>query len=402
MKKNNSIFVLSIFLILPLFILACRDNIVRLVERETLFTIEIGPMEDQIALFQLEGDRGIRRTGFTMRDGLFYIADGNSGKIVCYNAFGDLLFMIYNEETNPAPLSLRINIAEDEIATRWATTYPLNAPSWITVDSRRHIFAADLLPQQAHRFDTESGAILDSVILKFDQEGRFLNFLGREGLGGSPFPRIVGLSTSIRDEIAVICRIPAGWNIHWFNSSGMLLFLIKIDAASVPAHPQLPEAFAMVDTIFASPDSRQLFIKIDYSRDTFDPATNIRTGTEPIGSIIWILDIESGTYSHFHEIPLFELTHNGSERFFVYYSMLGVMRGGRTLLYFPVEEGFSILFADTHSGEQRRGMINFSHNELVFSDFHLSPEGILSAMLADNFNIKITWWRTDRFIGGLQ
>jgi len=393
-----------IFLGAALFLTgACKNNRISSVDREDLFSLEIGPMEDQIALYNLEGGRGIKRTGFTMRDGLFYIADGNNGKIVRYNSYGDLLFMIYNEETNPAPLSLKTNITGGEQATRWAYTYPLEAPGWIAVDSRKHIFVEDRLPQQAHRTDAESSALLDGIILHFDQDGRFIDYLGREGIGGSPFPRIVGLSTSVRDELAVICRIPDGWNIYWYSASGTLLFLVKINSSLIPPLPDWQEALSTVDSIAAAPDSRKLFLKIDYSRDTFDQSTNTRTGTEPISSVIWTLDVEDGIYSGSVEVPLFELSENGrSAGVKVFYSMLGVMRGGKALLYFPVETGFSVLFIDTHSREQRRGYINFTNDELRYNDFYFSTEGILSAMLADNFNIKLVWWRTDKFIGEAQ
>jgi len=382
---------------------ACKNNKISSVDREDLFSLEVGPMEDQIALYNLEGGRGIKRTGFTMRDGLFYIADGNNGKIVRYNSYGDLLFMIYNEETNPAPLSLKTNISGGEQATRWAYTYPLEAPGWIAVDSRKHIFIEDRLPQQAHRTDTESKALLDGIILHFDQDGRFIDYLGREGIGGSPFPRIVGLATSIRDELAVICRIPEGWNIYWYSSSGTLLFLVKINSGAIPPLHDWPEALSTLDSIAAAPDARKLFLKIDYSRDTFDQSTNTRTGSEPIRSVIWTLEVEDGIYSGSVEVPLFELSENGrSAGVKVFYSMLGVMSGGKALLYFPVETGFSVLFIDTHSREQRRGYINFTNEELRYNEFFFSAEGILTAMLADNYNIKLVWWRTDKFIGEAQ
>ena len=379
---------------------ACKNSQINSVERENLFSLEIGPMEDQIALYRLEGDRGIRRTGFTMRDGLFYIADGNSGKIVRYNSYGDLLFMIYNEETNPAPFSLKTNISDDEQATRWAYSYPLEAPGWIAVDSRKHIFVEDRLPPQAQRSDSESNALLDGIILHFDQDGRFIEYLGREGIGGSPFPRIVGLSTSTRDELAVICRLPEGWNIYWYSASGMLLYLVKINAEAIPALPDMPDAMSVVDGITAAPDSRKLFVKADYSLNTYDQSTNTRTGSEPVNSVIWTLDIEDGTYSDFLEIPLFELSDSDrSVSIKVFYSMLGAMRDGKALLYFPVDNGYSLLFADTLSRQQRRGLINFTNDELMYNDFYLSADGILSAMLADNFIIKMVWWRTDVLIG---
>jgi hypothetical protein len=239
-------------------------------------------MEDQIALYNLEGTRGIRRMGFAMRDGLFYISDGNSGKIIRLNSYGDLLFMIYNEETNPPPINLLTNISDEEQATRWAFSYPLEQPGWIAVDSRKHIFVEDRLPPQSHRSDPESKALLDGIILHFDQNGRFINYLGREGIGGSPFPRIVALTASANDELAVICRVGDGWEIFWYSSSGLLLYLVKISSANIPALPDWPEALAMVDHIAASPDSKRLIIKVDYIRDTFDQLTNTRTGSEPI------------------------------------------------------------------------------------------------------------------------
>jgi hypothetical protein len=379
---------------------SCNEGNNQSIQRENLFSLEIGPMEDQIALYSLDGNRGIRRIGFTMRDGSFYIADGNSGKIVRYNSYGNLIFMIYNEETNPRPITLRTNIPPYEQATRWAYSYPLEEPGWITVDSRRHIYVEDRLPFHEHRRDPETRALLDGVILHFNQDGRFINYLGREGIGGSPFPRIIGLSTTIRDEVAVICRVPNGWEIYWFNSSGSLLYLVKISSSAAPALPDWPQALAIINSITASPDSRKLYIKVDYSRDTFDQSTHTRTGSEPIISVIWTLDVEDGSYTGSVEVPLYEIIENGrptNEK--VFYTVLGAARNGKILLYFPVETGYSLLFVDTNSREQRRGFIQFSIDELRYNDFFLSSDGILSAMLADNFNVRMVWWRTDKFIG---
>jgi hypothetical protein len=392
--------VLSFFII---FLGACKNNAIGSVEREDLFSLEIGPMENQIALYKLDGTRGIRRTGFTMRDGLFFIADGNNGKIVRYNSYGDLLFMVYNEETNPAPITLKTNIREDEQATRWAYSYPLEEPGWITVDSRKHIFVEDRLRQQDQRTDPDTKVLLDGIILHFDQNGRFINYLGSDGIGGKPFPRIIGMSSSIRDELVVICRLPDGWDIFWFNPAGMLLYLVKISSAVIPTLKDWPEALSIIDGITASVDSRKLFIKVDYYRDTYDQSTNTRTGSEPISSHLWTLDVEDGSYTDSVEIPLYEIIDNGrSSGIKVFYSILGTARNGQTLFYFPVETGYSLLFVDTNTREHKRGYIQFSLDELRYNDFFLSAEGILSAMLADNFNVKLVWWRTDRFMGEAQ
>jgi len=388
------------FLCFALICVSCSKDSSSSIEREDLFSLEIGPLEDQIALYKLDGTRGIRQTGFAMRDGLFYIADGNACKIVRYNSYGNLINMIYNEEKNPAPITLR-TITEDEQVTRWAYSYPLEETGWITVDSRRHIYVEDRLPSGDQRFDSETRALLDGIILHFDQDGRFVNYLGREGIGGSPFPRIVGMSTSIRDELAVVCRLPHGWDVYWFNSSGLLLYIVKIYSDIIPALPDWPGAHAMLDSITISPDSRNLFIKVDYSRDIVDQSTNTRTGNEPLSSCIWVLNVENGSYRGSVEIPLYEINERGrSSAVKVFYSVLGAARDNALLLYFPVDTGgYSLLYVNAESREQSRGFIPFTNDELYFNDFFLSSEGILCAMLAGTQDVKLVWWRTDRLMG---
>jgi hypothetical protein len=381
---------------------SCSPIAIASIEREDLFSLEIGPMEDQIAMYKLEGDSGSRLVDFVMRDGLFYIADGNGEKIVRYNSYGDLLFMIYNEETNPEPINLKTDITDSAQVTRWAFSYPLREPGEIAVDSRKHIYVEDKLPPERYRFDSENKALLDSIILHFDADGRFIEYLGQEGIGGSPFPRIAGLYTSVQDELAVVCRTSTGWNIYWYNASGTLLYLVPLKNSAVPVPPDWPASIASVDTIMAAPDERKLFLKVDYYRDTFDESTNTRTGTEPDSSVVWILNVEDGSYPSFLEVPLFEnpLTENGrTVTVRMLYSMMGVLRNGRIFLSFPVETGYSLLFLDTNTREQRRGYIAVDAGELQFNEFHLSAEGVLSALLVDNWQVKLVWWRTDSFIG---
>jgi hypothetical protein len=382
---------------------ACSGAGIASIDREDLFFLDIGPLEDQIALYNLEGDAGVRRLDFAMRDGLFYIADGGGGKIVRYNSYGDLLFMIYNEETNPAPINLTTNIEDSAQVTRWAFSYPLREPGKIAVDSRKHVYAEDRLPPERYRFDQESKALLNGIILHFDADGRFIEYLGQEGIGGSPFPRIVGLYASIRDELAVVCRTPAGWNMYWYNAEGTLLYLVQLKNSAIPAPPDWPAAISAVDTIMAAPDGRQLFLKVDYYRDALDESTNTRTGTEPDSSIVWIMNVEDGSYAHSMEVPLLEYpaTENGhTVNTRMLYSMLGVLRGGKVFLYFPVETGYSILLLDTETKEQRQGYIRVSNEELRFNAFHLSAEGVLSALLVDDLRAKMVWWRTDSLLAG--
>jgi hypothetical protein len=380
-----------------LLLAACSQTPTVSVTREDLFSLEIGRFEDQVALYNVEDDSGTRRTDLAMRDGLFYIADGNGQKVVRYNSYGDLLFMIYNEETNPMPLSLR-PMPEDQTVTRWAFTYPLREPGKIVVDSQKRIYVEDLLPQEEWGVDTETGVLLTHVILFFDNEGRFLRQLGQEGIGGRPFPPVEGIYTSLDDAFVVVCRVPGSWYVYWFDAEGVFHNLIKLPEDRIPIPQDRDTTFGSIDMIVAAPDAQRLYVKVNYYRVSYDQSTMIRTGTEPDSSVIWLMRVADGTYEEeILEVPFYE-SNGKTNSMKIFYSMLGVIRNGRVFLYAPVENGYSLLVL----GEQGRwrGFIQVSPDEFEFNAFALSDNGILSAILAGTWDVKLVWWRTDKFMGG--
>ncbi|GHU81782.1 lipoprotein [Spirochaetia bacterium] len=371
------------------------------VAREDLFSLDIGRLEDQIDLSNLEGSRSNHQTSLAMRDGLFYISDTNGAKIVRYNSYGDILFVIYNEENNPPPVTLEWNIDEQGVATRWTITHPLMEPGALTVDSRKHIYVADRLDSERRGFDVESKALLDQVVLHFDADGRLVGFLGQEGLGGRPFPRITGLYASVEDELAVVCLLSDGWNIYWFNAEGTLLYLIHLPNDSIPIPPDRNTDYASVDMVAAAPDERKLFFKVDYYRNIYDES-DIPSGVESDSSVIWIMGVEDGSYGEQIEVPFFEYTtteNNQKVTQSLLYSMLGVIKNGRVFLSFPVEGGYSLLVLTAGSRERRQGFIQVRSEELQYNTFNLSAEGILSGLLATEYKVKLVWWRTDRLLG---
>ena len=363
-----------------------------------LFNLEIGPLEDQINLFNLP-QNGSNRTSLAMRDGLFYISDTAGGKIVRYNSYGDLLFVIYNEETNPPPITLRRGIDEEGVATRWSISYPLKEPGVITVDSRKHIYTSDKADEDKKLNDTEDGVLMDNIVLHFDEYGRFVDFLGQEGIGGKPFPRITGIYASNDDEIAVVCLLVSGWNIYWFNADGTLLYLVHLRNDSIPK-PKEELNYASVDSVTAAPDGRRLFFKIDYYRNTVDENNN--SMAIPDSSVIWIMNVETGTYVESFDVPFFEYTATENDKKVTQklpYTMLGVIKESRVFLYFPVDGGYSLLVLTAGTKEQRLGFIQVRNDELEYNTFNLSNEGILSGMLATEWEARLVWWRTERLMG---
>jgi hypothetical protein len=380
---------------------ACSPAGMDTIERESLFSLDIGPMEDQIALYSLEGNGMKRHAELAMRDGFFYVTDSNGGKVVHYNSYGNLLFMIYNDETNPVPTGLGTKAADGVQVTRWAFTYPLRSPGKIAVDSRKHIYVEERLPPERHHYDAENKTLMDSVLLHFDADGRFIEYLGQGGQGGGPFPRITGIYASVMDEVAVVCRLPTGWNISWYGAQGEQLFLIQLENSAIPAPPDIQDASVSIDAIMAAPDARKLYIKVDYYQDVYDESTNTRVNSEPVTSLIWILNVEKGVYENSVDVPFYEYSYSerGKTTYIrLLYSMMGLVHDGGILLYFPDEAGYAILRMDSDGHGQRRGFINLDLSEIRFNNFYLSPEGILSAILVDDWKINVVWWRMDKFM----
>jgi hypothetical protein len=79
--------------------------------------------------------------------------------------------------------------------------------------------------------------------------------------------------------------------------------------------------------------------------------------------------------------------------------MIGVVNDGWAFLSIPVDGGYSLLVVREKSSEQRRGFIQVDNNELFFNAFDVSSDGILSGLLADDWQAKVVWWRSDSLIG---
>ncbi len=388
----------SILLSVAFVLSSCTKPDVLSVERENLFTLSIGRMEDQIDLFGIEGNPRSEKTRIVMRDGIFYIADGAGAKVSSFTSYGDLLSMIYDADSNPRPLTLRPDDGEGGMATRRAIPYPLNSVGEIAVDSRKNIYVEDRLPVDRRSFDKEKRVLLDGVVLRFDKDGHFVEYLGREGVGGSPFPLIVSMEVAYSDELVVVCRVSTGWEVYWFDPDGELLYLVKIDGDDLPRAAEA-DSRPSLDAIRASKDSRTLFLKIDYYREEVDDSTNTRAGIGFDGSLVWSMNVEDGVYLDSIEVPTLDSEDSDTDRRGAsqrIFSFVGAASGDRLFFLAPQESGYALLVLEDGNKVQRRGIIRVDDDELAFNSFGLSADGILYGLLASDFEAVVAWWRTDR------
>ncbi len=394
---------------------SCSANrAVETLQREQLFTMSYGLLEDQLNLFMLEGDAPPLKTRLAMRDGIFYIVNGNSGKLITTSSFGDLLAMIYNPDRNPPPFVLKtvdtaVNVGVTSAPrTRTALSYPFNEPGEIAVDSKRSLFVEDRVPEERRSKDGTTGAELEYVVVRFASDGTYMDYLGQEGVGGTPFPFITGLYVTNNDECIVVTVIPDAWSIFLFDGRGSLMSTITIQRDALPHpesdHPQDEALIASLDGIYPNPDGDSLFIKIDYFKETVDPETKTPSGIILDSSYVWQMDQKSGDYTGKFEIPAFEsisAKKNEEAAVALNWDFVGSARG--SLFFTSSDEDGQTYYAlfDLANHSFKRYLLRIDPEELKYTSFSLSLDGILSALLCTEFEVRIVWWRFDKIIGGI-
>ncbi len=391
---------------------SCTKETVSLVEREKLFTLTYGRFEDEIDLFQLDSNTTGPDTQIFMKDGMFYIANSGSKKILQLTSFGDLLSVYYNPETNPVPSFAET--ATDEAgaaakavtATRKAISYPFNHPVYLTVDSLKRLFIVDQVPQERFEYDNEDQVVLRDVVLRFNLDGRFVDYLGQEGPGGTPFPPIIGVYNNTRNETVVMAKTQAGIKVFWFNDEGTLLFRIPVSFRNLPSPYEKDRVIlSSLEKILPDPDTRRIYLKIDYYTEVIDTATQSNAGISYDRSCVYPFDIDSAKYGERIDIPSYngvDKDNLGTLTFKKPYEFLGITSSGWIFLSTPRPGGYALEILDTGSRRIHKRTLSVREDELAYNALMLSSDGILSALLATAYDASVVWWRTDALIGEIR
>jgi hypothetical protein len=386
-------------------------------KREQLFSLGYGPAEDQLDLFQIDRSQSTQKTCLTMREGIFYIANGAGAKVVRYSSFGDPLSMIYNAEKNPEPVVLKAVAASPgqgaasptepaaaEGLGRKAVSYPFRAVGEMAVDSTQTIYVEDRLPPERRVQDKDSDTLLDHVVLRFGKDGQFIDYLGQEGIGGTPFPYILGVYTLATDDCVVVSMTQSLWFVHWFDKGGVLVSSLKLRRDDLPLLDKGQGLIASLDKIVPDLSGRALLIKVDYYREAIDPSTKASAGVEFASSWAYRMDLRDGKYVDRWQIPAIEKTVKGADGQNVKYSRVPEFLGaaGRDFFFIYADDDGKTYIStyDRITRETARYSIDIATDELFYNAYYLSPDGVLCALLGTKYEARIVWWRFDKLLSG--
>jgi hypothetical protein len=393
------------------------------VKREQLFTLGYGPAEDQLDLFQGNDSEAPQKTAIAMMEGIFYISDGAGAKLVRFTSWGDPLSMLYNPEIDSAPILLK-PVATPSISNsagsmqafpsgndrshprgdafgigREAVPYPFRSLGAVAVDSNQTVYVEDRLPPERRVQDRDSGALLDHVVLRFDKNGQFMDFLGQEGIGGTPFPYILGVYTAGFEDCVVVSALQTGWLVHWFDDNGVLVNSIKLMRRDLPMPDKGPGLIANFDKIVPDSSGRNILLKVDYykAQDSADASA-----AELTSSWTYRLDLKDGKYLDRWRIPVLAGSVKGPDGRSLKYSRTPELLGaaGRSLFFlYADDDGRSFVSTfDRNSQASSRYRIDIAPDELYYDSYFLSKDGVLCALLASKSEAKIVWWRFDKLI----
>ena len=384
---------------------SCQAKGVEELARQSLFSLEIGKMDNQIDLFQIQGTRYGARTRITMRDGLFYIANGNSQKVMGFSSYGDLIFLLYNPDTNPPPVSFSQSVEEEEVAaTKLAVAYPFRRLGEIAVDSTKRLYVEDMVAQERQVRDRELKVLLDRVVLRFDRHGKLLDFIGQEGVGGTPFPFVESMWVTERDELVVICRTPQFWQVFWYSIQGSLRYQVTIDHDHLPPAEDVPGAVPSVGRLVPDMTGDTLNMLLYYYAGAADDPTGTSEQTRTYTARIYRLDLRSGRYDRYVEVPQDGVRKErvGAQDVEIpapSYELLGTSAGGHFFLLRREDANlFQLVILEPDGRELTRRYVVMEDSELYYKDVGLSAAGIIYALLGEEYAARIVWWRSDRLV----
>jgi len=169
---------------------SCLDKTSAMLEKKTLFSLSMGKAEDQIDLIQIPGIPFNKKSRLVMKNGLFYVSNGNTGKIMEFTSYGDIINLYYNPVMNPEPFILTPVTGNQTVSNRRAFPYPFRNIGEVEVAGDGELLVDDEVSPERVEKDKKTGSILNRIVLRFSKEGKLLDYLGKKGLEGQLSPII--------------------------------------------------------------------------------------------------------------------------------------------------------------------------------------------------------------------
>ena len=351
---------------------------------DELFSLSIGPLDEQLDLIRSAGAPAPHATRIALRDGLFYIANGNASKVMQLSSHGDLLLLIYDPERNPEPVGLAADPTAP--ATRVAVSHRFRELGHIAVDSRQRIMVVDAVGD-------ETTGEYGHLVKRFGSDGSYLDAIGREGRSGTPFPFVQRLTVMADDTLVVTARTAAQWVSFWYDATGRLVDRTEL------AHtgPLADESGLVIRDLLPTLSQRRLLVFVDASG-------NAAGGVAGGGAGVRLYDVASRSVVASYAVPDAQQRRTAG-------AGGGAAPGGPG--YHPLgvtAEG--LLFLTRRDDDRTRSLLVLGQGGRVVLRRHwaldetglghvilgMSDRGVLYGLLGAGDRARMVWWRGDLLV----
>jgi hypothetical protein len=376
---------------------ACARQPTPELARDELFTLSIGPLDEQLNLLRIAGAAARSATSIYMRDGLFYIANGSGDKVMQLSSYGDLILLIYDPDSNPEPVGFARPAgagARGFAATRSAVPHAFNQLSHIAVDRGGRIAVVDAVA-------AAGGAAGGQIVRRFSPRGEHLDDLGQQGAGGAPFPLVHRLTVTADDGLAVTARSLRQWLVFWYDGAGTLL-----ERTELPHVRQVGEQEALVTRdVFPHLRERRLTLVVEAWLPSGGPRAEEAAATSgtPAGADrlggpeIRVYDVASRSVVAEFPVPDSAAETVGAAS----YHPLGVTSGGQLFLTRREDDRtHSLLILGRGGRVITRRLLKLEEAGLSYVSLGMTAGGVLFGLLAEADTARVVWWRGDLLISG--
>lgn len=404
MYKNKS--ALFLVLLLSVILSSCaKTGKIESINEKEQFKLKYGNFPEQLSIKDLNSIGNIRM-GIAMRDGFFYAVDGNAKKTIELNSYGDLLTLFYNEDSELADLLEKSERHMDYFT--WEISYPFVFTGLVVVDSKKCIYAACSIPENREEIG-EDGVLYSQVVMRYSRDGTFVDYIGQQGPGGTPFPHIKNIYTTEKNELVVVCNSNEGLIVYWFTADGFLKKIIPLSQKYAPSNIEKSEdvnieTYMTIENVVPDPVDFKLFVKIDYYKTTIDEASKSQSGITYLQTLLYPLDCEEGFYGEPVSIPAYEesvVVDYSKLTYKIPYDFLGVTSSGWKYFIIKTSDGFNIEMVQSENQKILRRQFKLNHSENLFYNMNLSSDGIITALYLDKDAARVVCYRTDSLIAAL-
>ncbi len=378
-----------------------RNSKVQELSENQLFEIPYGNFEEQLSISDLN-NIGNCRFGIAMRDGFFYIVNGEAKKIMELNSYGDLLTLFYNEDSEISRLISKSNRPDESV--HHEISYPFDFPGKLAIDSNKNIYVVCTIPRDRQEQTDKKTSLYCDTVLRFARDGSSVDYIGQQGPGGTPFPYIINIYTTSNDELVVVAKNTEGMIVYWFATDGYLKYMVPVREADVPelkSKDAVSENFLTIQNVVPDLNDYKLYVNVDYFSTYIDEESKVQSGINYVQTMLHTLNIENESYEAGVIIPPYEeyvVSDYSRLTYRIPYDFMGVTKSGWKFFIVKTDDGFNVEMIQPENQKNLRRHFVVNHSDILFDTMHVSENGLITAFYLQKENSRVVWYRTDTLI----